>query len=229
MDYSHLIIILSLAFPIGMVHALDADHVAAVSGMVNHRNGILNSILFCLNWAIGHSVTLIVIGMLVFISSITIPASFSGYAEFMVGLMLILIGIGVARDIVKKDLHIHFHEHENKPRHAHWHSHQKDTKHEHGHHHRAVLIGVLHGAAGYAPLIAIIPVAASQSPWVAIAYLLVFGAGVFVAMLFVGGLLGVMFKRLNNRSGRLMNLFRSAISAVSIFIGSLLIVNVAMA
>ncbi|MEJ2141387.1 MAG: sulfite exporter TauE/SafE family protein [Gammaproteobacteria bacterium] len=229
MESSNIIFILLLAFPIGMVHALDADHVVAVTGLVNRKSGITNSVVFCLNWAIGHSFTLLAIGAAIFLFSLSIPASMASYAEFTVGALLIVIGIGVARDIAKKDLHLHFHQHDNKPEHAHWHSHKDCSRKEHSHQHRAVMIGVLHGAAGYAPLIAVIPLTATDSPWFALLYLLIFGAGVFVSMLFVGGLLGIIFKQLSHKSDRIMNIFRGVIGIVSVALGSVLMFNVVTA
>lgn len=229
MEYSNIVFVLLLAFPLGMLHALDADHVAAVTGMSDRCGSIKNSIRFCLNWALGHSLTLMFIGTIIFLFSIAIPESFSSYAEFLVGMLLVAIGIGLAMDIRRKNLHLHFHQHDNQLRHAHWHAHEKNIKDEHKHQHRAVLIGVLHGAAGYAPLIALIPLAANDSPWFAISYLLLFGAGVFVAMLLVGGVIGVVFRYLGKKSNMLMNLFRAVISAVSIFLGSALMVNVVLA
>ena len=49
----------TLAFGLGLLHALDADHIAAVSGLTGHRPSLKNSLRFCLRWAIGHGSVLI--------------------------------------------------------------------------------------------------------------------------------------------------------------------------
>lgn len=226
MDYSNLVVILLLAFPIGMLHALDADHIVAVTGMVDKKGGMRKSILFCLNWAIGHSVTLLGIGAVIFLFSITIPDAVAAYAEFMVGLLLVVIGIGIGIDIFRKNIHLHFHQHDSKPVHAHWHAHHKSSKADHSHQHKAVLVGVLHGAAGYAPLIAIIPLTVNDSPWFALLYLLVFGMGVFISMLIVGGILGFILNDIAQRSTKVLNTFRAIIGAISIAVGGTLIYSV---
>lgn len=229
MDTYDLIVILLLAFPVGMIHALDADHIAAVTGMIDKKSGVGNSIRFCLNWAMGHSVTLLFIGALIFLFSINIPDSVAAYAEFFVGVLLLMIGIGIAIEFFRKDVHLHFHKHDDKPVHAHWHTHQGDVKNDHSHQHKAVLVGILHGAAGYAPLIAIIPFTLNDSPWFALLYFLVFGLGVFISMLIVGGVIGILLKDITNRSTRVMNVFRAIISTVAVSVGSILIFRVVSA
>jgi ABC-type nickel/cobalt efflux system permease component RcnA len=217
-----------MAFGFGLLHALDADHVAAVSGLASTRPGFRNSLLFCARWALGHGVALLSIGAAVFFLGMAIPVELSHWAESMVGLVLIGIGLWILIELKRKHAHLHFHEHDAMPRHAHWHTHNKKVLKQHAesthrHDHRAVLVGVLHGTAGSAPLLALIPLSKMGSPWLGFTYLLLFGFGVFVSMLIFGGVLGGLFSWLNRWGNQFVLALRSLVAVGSIGFGSFLL------
>jgi len=219
-----LIMLLSLAFSLGLLHALDADHIAMVTSLSSTHAGFKKSLLYSSRWAIGHALTLMVLGLLVLVIGIQIPPQYSEAAELIIGVMLILLGFWLLRDLRKQQLHIHFHTHDGLPDHAHWHSHHKDKSHRHQH--RALFIGSLHGLAGSAPLLALIPVAVNQQPLTGMLYLLLFSLGVIVAMLLFGGLLSVVTRYLARFSQRLLVGLRYLVSLSTIAIGGLLITQV---
>lgn len=225
MDSSHIFTILSLAFGLGLLHALDADHIMAVSGLAARRPSLRNSLRFCSRWAIGHGLTLLLIGGAVLLLGMAIPEQFSALAEGFIGIVLIAIGLWILWDLLHSRAHLHFHDHDNLPRHAHWHAHHdhsaphslQHNEDPHQHKHSAVLVGVLHGAAGSAPLLVLIPVAGlGNSPWLGMGYLALFGLGVLLAMFIFGGLLGSTFAWLDRWSTQALRLTRTgvAISAV---------------
>lgn len=77
-----------------------------------------------------------------------IPVDLSQYAEQLVGLVLILIGLYVMWDVLCRHAHFHFHAHEGLPAHAHWHRHARHQDSQpHRHQHGAVMVGMLHGTA----------------------------------------------------------------------------------
>ena len=219
-----LILLLSLAFGLGLLHALDADHIAMVTSLSSAHAGFKKSVRYCSRWAIGHALTLMVLGLLVMVIGIQIPPQYSELAELTIGIFLILLGLWLLRDLHLQRLHIHFHAHDGLPQHAHWHSHHKDGSHHHQH--RALLIGSLHGMAGSAPLLALFPIAVNQKPLTGMIYLLVFSLGVIVAMLLFGGLLSILTRHLARISQRLFIGFRLAISLSTIAIGGLVLVRV---
>lgn len=223
MDFSQLPILLSLAFGLGMLHSLDADHIMAVSNLVSTRPSTRNTVLFCLRWAIGHGLTLLLIGLLVFGFGLSLPSALGGYAEFVVAMVLIAIGIFVLFDVLRKQVHIHFHKHDGLPAHAHWHSHQKDRSHVHTH--AAVFIGMLHGLAGSAPLLALIPIAMSKQPMLGFIYLLIFSLGVLTSMLVFGGLLGFFTRKILAISQSLFRWVRAALGLGAITAGGMLLVG----
>lgn len=89
------------------------------------------------------------------------------------------------------------------------------------------MVGVLHGAAGSAPLLAIIPVAGQQSPWLGVGYLVLFSLGVLMAMALFGSLIGVAFDRLGRWGVRVQLGARLAIALSSVGIGSLWVYSAA--
>lgn len=228
-DISASLSVLSLAFGLGMLHALDADHIMAVSGLAARRPGLRSSLRFCARWALGHGAILLVIGSAVLLLGMAIPETLSNIAELLVGAILIAIGGWVLWDLSRRRAHLHFHRHDQLPQHAHWHTHQAHHRdahagdpHQHGH--SAVLVGILHGTAGSAPLLALLPLSAmGHSPWQGLAYLLLFGSGVIVSMLMFGGLLGGAFHWLARWGQQGVRLLRSTVALSSIGFGGYLL------
>ena len=222
--------VLFLAFGLGMLHALDADHIIAISGLSCQHTDKKDSLFFCMRWAFGHGGALLLIGGAVMFLGMAIPANLSAIAENLVGLVLILIGLVVLWDIYRQRAHLHFHRHDGVSDHAHWHSHQHSTqchqKDKHQHSHAPVFVGVLHGVAGSAPLLALLPLSQMTSPWVGISYLFLFGSGVFVAMIIFGGLLGRVFIWMRRWGNSFVNSLRITVSLLSIVYGAKLVMDI---
>lgn len=182
---------LALGFLIGMQHALEADHLAAVGTMAAGRHGGKRGLaLRGAVWGLGHTITLFAICAAVILLGMTLTERMSAALEFGVGVMLVLLGLDVLRRMRAKRIHFHAHEHGGRP-HVHAHSHQGATaphaQDPHDHRHpegfplRALLIGLVHGAAGSAGLLAL-AVAATREPWAAVGYVAVFGLGSILGM-----------------------------------------------
>lgn len=230
MDAHSSFAILSLAFGLGLLHALDADHIMAVSGLAAHRPGLRSSLRFCARWALGHGTVLLAIGGAVLLLGMAIPAGLSATAELLVGAVLIAIGAWVLWDLFRQRAHLHFHDHDNLPQHAHWHQHHDHHQPHHAaahrHEHNAVLVGLLHGTAGSAPLLTLLPLSAmNNSPWLGMLYLALFGAGVLLAMLLFGGLLGSAFHWLARWGNRSIQLLRGAVALNAIGFGGDLLLS----
>jgi len=263
MDGQPLYAILSLAFGLGMLHALDADHIMAVSGLASTKPNFTQCLRFCAIWAVGHGLTLLVIGIAVFSLGFAIPQELSRISEHLVGVVLIMIGVWVLWDIYRQKTHFHYHQHDNLPRHAHWHRHDNNhlpsehlqshstcdtnqclgnktdiigahmttaknsneahSSKVHRHEHGAVMVGVLHGLAGSAPLLAIIPLSQYSSPIYALLYLLIFALGVLVSMLIFGGIISGVFSSLLNRGDSIVLRLRIGISCSAVIMGGFLL------
>jgi ABC-type nickel/cobalt efflux system permease component RcnA len=236
MEFSNLYALITLALSLGIVHALDADHIMAVSALTSTNNNSRSSVRFCVRWAIGHGVTLIVIGCCVYLLGMAIPDQLSHYAEHAVGLVLIAIGLYLLYTLHQKRAHVHYHKHDGLPEHAHWHSHHRsqsaDTHKEqhnngvHQHNHSALMVGVLHGAAGSAPLLVLIPLAQLENPVYGVIYLMVFSIAVLACMALFGGMLGFVYQWVSLRGSRVIKLLRITIAFGAIMAGGFLLAGV---
>ncbi|MDJ0951080.1 MAG: high frequency lysogenization protein HflD [Alphaproteobacteria bacterium] len=183
---------LALGFLIGMQHALEADHLAAVGtmaagGRVSKKGLALRGAV----WGLGHTITLFAICAAVILMGLTLTDRVAAALEFGVGVMLVLLGVDVIRRMRAQKVHFHVHAHDDGRAHIHAHSHAGATaphaRDRHDHRHptgfplRALIIGLVHGAAGSAGLLAL-AVAATREPWLAVGYVLVFGLGSILGM-----------------------------------------------
>ena len=184
--------ILIFGFLIGMSHALEADHLAAVGAMAVHNKSSKKSLaLRGAVWGAGHTISLFGICALVLITGIPLTDQVSAMLEFAVGIMLVVIGIDVIRRIRQRKIHFHVHHHDEGKPHLHAHSHEfSQVPHEadtHQHAHptglpiKALFVGITHGAAGSAALLVLI-VAATQDVYTALGYVLFFGMGSILGM-----------------------------------------------
>ena len=182
---------LALGFLVGMQHALEADHLVAVSTMAAGGRGARRGLaLRGAVWGLGHTVTLFAICTAVILMGLTLTERMAASLEFAVGVMLVLLGLDVLRRMRARRVHFHLHSHDGR-RHFHAHSHEGATApHEadpHEHRHpagfplRAFVIGLVHGAAGSAGLLAL-AVAATRDPWLAVGYVALFGLGSMAGM-----------------------------------------------
>jgi len=212
-----------LAFAAGLLHALDADHVMAVTAMSAKKMGMRAIVILCLKWSLGHGAVVFIVGASILIFGVSMPDALSHYAEKAVAILLLVLGGWILRDLYRSRAHFHFHEHGGSIRHAHWHIdkleiNKEDMPSAHKHDHRAVMVGVLHGMAGLAPLLAIVPIA-NQPLWLAIMYLLIFCIGVFLSMLIFGGVLGKVIEGIQKYSVFSIHLIRGLVGVTSISLG----------
>ena len=191
------------AFPLlltvyaGFVHAFEADHLLAVSNIVSRRNNIKMSLKDGIFWGLGHTSTILVIGILVLIFRVNIsPANFQ-YLEALVGVMLVILGIYRLRKLLPGAgfvVHKHGHNHNTDEHHKHLHVHIGDTaKHAHTHS-LAYGVGLIHGLAGSGALILIVMFQIKEA-LSGLIYLVVFGLGSIAGMFFAAGLFSIPFSR----------------------------------
>ncbi len=212
---------------IGLVHAFEPDHLSAVSTqLLQNKNstsgskkiGVLSltisSSLRGAFWGMGHTSSIMLIGILIAGLSLNIPDNFFVSAEVVVGFMLILLAIFTfANKSIFKQKHIHPHEHSNGISHTHLHTHSEN--HKHGH--KAYLIGCVHGIAGSGGLVALI--ASTMNGFdMMIYFLILFGIGSIIGMTVASGILGLPFILLSKMSSATKYL-RYAIAGITFIIG----------
>lgn len=182
--------LLGLGFVLGMRHALEADHAAAVASLALRNHSMSHTIKQGLAWGVGHTITLLAFSSVVLLLGSVIPARFAQGLEFGVGVMLIALGLDVIRRLKHEQVHFHVHQHQDRQPHVHAHSHKgesRSTRSSHDHPHppgfpyRALLVGLMHGMAGSAALI-LLTLHTTISPGQAVGYILVFGLGSTLGM-----------------------------------------------
>jgi len=181
--------LLLLGFLIGMRHALEADHVAAVASLATSSQTLQHAVKQGAVWGLGHTITLFLFGSIVIWVDTVIPTTLAHTLEFIVGGMLVVLGMDVLRRVIRDKIHYHVHNHhDHKHFHAHSHSNEDDhSKSPHQHEHadrfpfRALCVGLMHGMAGSAVLI-LLTIETVKSPWQGMLYILLFGIGSILGM-----------------------------------------------
>jgi ABC-type nickel/cobalt efflux system permease component RcnA len=181
--------IMGLGFLLGMQHALEVDHVAAVSSIAARRDNVADIIKHGLTWGLGHTVTLFVFAGAALALGQAIPDNLANPIETAVGVMLVGLGGHVLWRLWRDRVHFHKHRHEDGTVHMHAHSHAGETvaharaSHSHGHgfRWRTLFVGLMHGMAGSAALL-VLTVAQAPSVAVGLGYVALFGIGSMIGM-----------------------------------------------
>ena len=226
---------LVLGILLGSKHSLDPDHVVAVSTIVSEYKNPLRSFWVGISWGLGHTTTLLIIGIVIIALRLTIPERVALLFEFAVGVMLVGLGIQVIYSFRKKKVHQHAHGHEEEAHH-HFHSHSKSPEHVPEHHdthgigkpflrRKSYVIGLVHGMAGSAALTLLV-LASIESPIAGLVYILLFGLGSVLSMGIMTVIIGLPFVM---SAGRLPNLNRTiqfAVGSLSILFGGFLMYQI---
>jgi hypothetical protein len=183
--------ILGLGFLLGMQHALEADHIAAVSSIAARRTEVADIVKHGLTWGLGHSLTLLAFAAVAIVLGHALPEAFARPIETGVGMMLVGLGAHVLWRLWRDRVHFHPHVHLDGTVHLHAHGHARErishgsSSHAHAHGRgfrwRTLLVGLMHGMAGSAALLLL---TASQAPSAAIGlgYIALFGVGSMIGM-----------------------------------------------
>jgi len=219
--------ILGFGFLLGVRHALDADHLAAVSTVLAERPSFRSSSAVGLWWGIGHTLTLLLVGSIVLAWGLPIPERFELFAEFGVGILLIVLGATLALKLYRERWHIHRHDHDGEP-HAHFHSHQREDDHRHRHWMadslRPLCIGMAHGLAGSAALMLVI-LTTTQDLGRGLLSIAVFGVGSIVGMMAIGVTISVPLVYSFTISRRLFVGLQGVASVASVSVGLWMLVK----
>jgi ABC-type nickel/cobalt efflux system permease component RcnA len=186
---------LTLGLILGLKHAIEADHLAAVTTIVTERKSLWSSTLVGGLWGIGHTMPILAVGLIVILLRIEIKDYVGLSLEFCVGLMLIALGVNALWKLSRSNqLHLHAHKHGGHL-HTHPHFHAKDNEIAQSHHGfklnlRPLLVGIMHGLAGSAALVPLV-VAEIRSPLLGLFYMLIFGLGSIGGMMLMSLLVGL--------------------------------------
>ncbi len=229
--------ILALGFVLGMKHATEADHLAAVATLATRQSSLPQALRQGLAWGIGHTLTLMALGSVVLALGKAMPPSLTTVLEGAVGVMLIGLGVDVLRRLAQDRTHFHHHRHGSGPMHVHAHVHTAavippaiatprfsqmtfvppgDASLAHAHTKslplRALAIGMMHGMAGSAALI-VLSLQTVQSVPMGMLYIALFGLGSMVGMAVLSAAIAVPLRL---SAGRLVMLHKGMTAAVGL-------------
>lgn len=182
--------VLGIGFVLGLQHAIEADHLAAVSTIVSEKKNLLTASLVGGLWGVGHTISLFVVGVLVILLKLQISEAVEARLEAAVGVMLVLLGLNALRKLFASKVHAHVHSHGERE-HVHFHSHRNEpTESHHRFSSRSIVIGMVHGLAGSAALMLLI-IPTISSPVVGLLYIIIFGIGSIGGMMAMSFLIGL--------------------------------------
>ena len=226
------------ALVLGFLHALEIDHMLAVTTFVSRRPPLVTAAGFGLKWGLGHSLAVLALGGILLATGIHWPERWTSFGEAAVGVLL--VGLGVWSIRATRNLHLHpAAEHGD---HLHLHTHRdsrtegpKDLRtesptdhdhpgphHHHHHHHHGrgvTLVGLAHGLAGTAAVVALVPVTMVGRTAVGVGYLIAFGIGVTVAMTLFALGAAVAIRKADSRSLGLGRMVSSGVGIAGVLVG----------
>lgn len=219
--------LLILGIFVGMQHALEADHLAAVAAMSAGRTSRRALILRGSLWGLGHTITLLTICGVLLIWGGSISPQLQSMLEMMVALMIVALGTNVLIRLYRQRPHFHFHQHDTGEHHLHAHTHQSEIrdhvqiKHQHQHSDlglgRAVLIGMMHGTAGSAGLLVLAATASSLIS--SIGYVIAFGLGSIIGMATLSFVASYPMRSMEKCASWFNNLAFATVGCAAIVIG----------
>ena len=223
--------LLILGFLIGMRHAMDADHLAAVAAISSQQDSLRSTMKHGLVWGLGHTTTLFLFGSMVIWMDTVIPQQLAIYLEIAVGFMLVALGLDVIRRVISERIHFHLHRHQNTTAHFHAHSHSGESshqlsKHQHSHDqkfpYRTLFIGFMHGMAGSAALI-LLTMETIHSLWTGMLYMLLFGFGSMLGMVIISVIIAIPLRASANGLTWMFNGLQAVIGLMTTGLGVLII------
>jgi ABC-type nickel/cobalt efflux system permease component RcnA len=215
-----------LGLILGVRHALDADHLIAVSTIVSEHKNLKWATLIGAFWGLGHTTTLFAVGVLVIGLRLTIPTRVALGLEFLVAVMLVILGANILwRSFQREKAHLHAHNHSPET-HVHFHVHGSAPE-DHAHPHvfktmrKPFFVGMVHGLAGSAALMLLV-LTTIPSPMDGLFYIVIFGFGSVGGMLVLSSLIGLPFILTAQRFTALNRWIRLAAGLASVIFGILL-------
>ena len=221
---------LTLGFVLGLRHAFDPDHLAAVSTIVTEHRTLWKSSLVGASWGLGHTVALMAFGGAVLALRIAVTPQMTRVLELGVAGVLVILGASVLAEQFRSPLlHLHPHEHDGVA-HTHFHFHQpshgqhEHEPHQHRHHHllrlggKPFVVGVVHGVAGTGAVM-LLMVGVIPSVLMSVFYILIFGLGSVGGMVLVSLLMSLPLALAGRRIQLLQKTLRIAAGSFSLAFG----------
>jgi ABC-type nickel/cobalt efflux system permease component RcnA len=196
-------VVLLISLLLGLRHASDPDHLAAVTTLIASEKdgvGLRKAGSMGFSWGLGHGTSLVLIGLPLVLLDHYLPRPVQQAAETLIGGIIIFLAVRLLVRWRRGQFHAHVHSHDGGEAHRHVHSHESDTSHEHAHRVplrtplSSYIIGLVHGIGGSGGLtlllLSTIPNAAKATD-----ALLVFAGGTAISMALLSTAFGVAIAR----------------------------------
>ncbi len=185
-------VVLLISVLLGLRHATDPDHLAAVTTLIaaeEERDPVRKAGFMGLLWGLGHGTTLVLLGLPLVLFNRYLPEAVARAAEVAIGAIIVLLAVRLLMRWRRGLYHVHVHSHAGAEPHRHLHSHAGRAGASHEHTHIAPLrtplsaygIGIMHGIGGSAGLTLLLLSTISDKAQAAGA-LLIFAAGTALSM-----------------------------------------------
>ena len=226
--------ILAVGLLLGMQHATEADHLAAVATLATRQGSLGQTVRQGVAWGVGHALTLMVFGGAVLLLGQAISPGLEQALETAVGVMLVLLGADVLRRMVRDRIHFHVHRHGPRVAHVHAHSHRGEGAHaESAHRHahprrwplRALAVGMMHGLAGSAALV-VLALQALPSAGLGLGYIALFGLGAIAGMALLSAVVALPLRISSRRLTGLHRSMTALVGAGSCVLGIVMVVEI---
>jgi cytochrome c biogenesis protein CcdA len=204
-----------LGFVVGLRHAMDVDHVAAVGTIVARERNLRGAALIGAAWGLGHTLSLLVLGGAIVAFGLVVPQRVGLMLELGVGLMLLALGVW---NFVSRSRGAASHPAGPSPAPA---TQPSSLRRALG----PLVVGGVHGLAGSAAAALLVVATVRSASW-GIAYLLVFGLGTMLGMVMLTTALALPIGRALQRSRRAEPWMRVASGAVSLVIGAAVVYQI---
>ena len=191
---------LAFGFVLGLQHAFEPDHLAAISSLIAGKTGVRRLTGHGMVWGLGHLLTLSLVGGVLIIGKMRLDDKVTGSLTLAAGAMLIGLGLNVFYRLLRDGIHLRARPRSGaSERHYHAHSHgagslppmirPQDHNHD-GALLRAFAVGIMHGLAGSGAM-AILAAITADTAMAGIIFLLLFGIGATIGMGAMSTLLAV--------------------------------------
>jgi high-affinity nickel-transport protein len=201
----------------GVRHALEPDHLAAISTLVAERRSPRSAASYATAWGVGHALVLLGVGGALLLVRGQVPVRVGAGFELLVAMMLVVLGAqGLRRAFVQSKgepvAHAHSHSH-------HAHAGPSDHLHVRGVTlaRQPLLVGCIHGLAGSGALAALV-MPGMKSVVAGLVYMALYGGGAALGMAMLAGLAGVPLANLA-RTRRGIPIVLGATGALSLVLG----------
>jgi hypothetical protein len=211
----------------GVRHAFEADHLAAVASLATRTRGMRGGLLQGAAWGLGHTLTLLLVGGACLLVGQAVPERWASGLEALVGVMLLALGVDVLRRSRRQRVHVHLHRHGDGTRHWHAHRHEAQVAHDPGRHEhahpgrlpaRALAVGLVHGLAGSAALF-LLTLQAVPSVGLGLAYIALFGLGSILGMAALSAVIMVPLRAASHLMTRIQSGLEALVGVATVAIG----------